>query len=161
MTQSAPLPYRPNVGIMLFNRLGKLLLGHRADMETIWQCPQGGIDDGENPETAAKRELHEEIGVRNATILGTYPDWLSYDFPEALRSQALGGSYRGQTQLWFAMRHHGSDEEITLTNADGHPPEFDRWVWVAPDGLAQYDLGFKKTIYDRVVPYLCTLAPPL
>ena len=29
-----------------------------------WQFPQGGIDLGESPLNAAKRELYEEVGIK-------------------------------------------------------------------------------------------------
>ncbi len=49
---SSDLPYRPCVGIMLFNQDGKVFVGKRID-QTVegWQMPQGGIDKGETPRT--------------------------------------------------------------------------------------------------------------
>jgi putative (di)nucleoside polyphosphate hydrolase len=46
---SSDLPYRPCVGIMLFNQDGKVFVGKRID-QTVegWQMPQGGIDKGES-----------------------------------------------------------------------------------------------------------------
>ena len=49
-------PYRPNVGIALFNPAGLVLIGHRfrSDGPEIilpgleWQMPQGGVDAGED-----------------------------------------------------------------------------------------------------------------
>ncbi|MEM7197755.1 MAG: NUDIX domain-containing protein, partial [Pseudomonadota bacterium] len=39
------LPYRPCVGIMLFNDAGRVFVGRRIDREVeCWQMPQGGID---------------------------------------------------------------------------------------------------------------------
>ena len=69
MTNSKP--YRPNVGIALFNAAGRVLIGRRFrddGPEIIlpgleWQMPQGGIDDGEDLRDAAMRELWEETGV--------------------------------------------------------------------------------------------------
>src|SRR5260370_1437099 len=81
-------PYRPNVGIALFNASGQVLIGRRFrddGPEIIlpgleWQMPQGGIDAEENPRDTVMRELWEETGVVNAAYLGE-TDWLSYDFP--------------------------------------------------------------------------------
>ena len=64
-------PYRPNVGIALFNASGQVLIGRRFrddGPEIIlpgleWQMPQGGIDAGEDPREAVMRELWEETGV--------------------------------------------------------------------------------------------------
>jgi putative (di)nucleoside polyphosphate hydrolase len=81
-------PYRPNVGIALFNATGEVLIGRRFcdDGPEIvlpgleWQMPQGGIDADENPRDAVMRELWEETGVANAEYLGE-TDWIKYDFP--------------------------------------------------------------------------------
>jgi putative (di)nucleoside polyphosphate hydrolase len=64
-------PYRPNVGIALFNASGLVLIGRRFrdDGPEIvlpgleWQMPQGGIDAGEDPRAAVMRELWEETGA--------------------------------------------------------------------------------------------------
>ena len=85
MTDSKP--YRPNVGIALFNAAGRVLIGRRFrddGPEIIlpgleWQMPQGGIDADENPREAVMRELWEETGVANADYLGE-TDWLLTSF---------------------------------------------------------------------------------
>jgi putative (di)nucleoside polyphosphate hydrolase len=82
-------PYRPNVGIALFNAEGRVLIAHRFkdDGPEIvmpgldWQMPQGGIDPDEDPRPAAERELYEETGVTSIAYLGEMPGWLTYDFP--------------------------------------------------------------------------------
>ncbi|CAI9120559.1 RNA pyrophosphohydrolase [Brytella acorum] len=160
MTDPRSLPYRRNVGAMLFNARGDLFLARRSDMaEGIWQCPQGGIDDGEDPDRAIMRELGEEIGTANAVVLGVYPEWISYDLPDHLIGKALGGRYRGQTQRWYALRFLGTDRDIRL---DQHlPAEFDRWQWVLPTDVPDFNLGFKKPIYETLLPALSALAPPL
>ena len=59
----AHLPYRPCAGIMLRNADGMIFVGQRLDnVVEAWQMPQGGIDEGEEPITAAIRELGEEAG---------------------------------------------------------------------------------------------------
>ena len=61
--------YRPCVGVMVLNGEGKVWVGRRTGAKAKkdpkgpglwWQMPQGGIDKGEDPATAAFRELNEE-----------------------------------------------------------------------------------------------------
>jgi NUDIX domain len=62
--------YRPSVGIMLLNANNDVFVGRRQRTKCkAWQMPQGGIDEGEDPRTAALRELKEEAGIDNAEIL--------------------------------------------------------------------------------------------
>ena len=73
---SDDLPYRPCVGVALVNRDGDVFIGHRKRKrggerldERAWQMPQGGIDDGETPFDAARRELWEETNVRSVELI--------------------------------------------------------------------------------------------
>lgn len=146
------LPYRPNVGAMLFNRDGLVFVARRADIPSAegpaggWQLPQGGIDEGEDPRVAVFRELEEEIGTRKAEVIGEHPDWLTYDLPPHLLGIAWRGRYRGQRQRWFAMRFTGEDRDIRL-DLDAHA-EFDAWRWVKLSELPSLAVPFKRAIYD-------------
>ena len=160
----ATLPYRPNVGAVLFGRDGSVLVARRADLPNAegapggWQLPQGGIDAGEDPRAAVLRELTEEIGTGRAAIIGEHPDWLSYDLPPALIGVALGGRYRGQRQRWFALRFLGTDADIRL-DRDPHP-EFDAWRWTALAGLPALAAGFKRPIYQVLAASFARFAVP-
>ncbi len=148
------LPYRPNVGAVLFNHAGLVLVARRADLPNAegqaggWQLPQGGMDPGEDPAVAVLREMEEEIGTRNATILAEHPEWLRYDLPAHLVGVALGGRWRGQAQKWFALRFLGADSEIRL-DLDPHP-EFDAWKWARLAELPAMAVPFKRAIYERL-----------
>jgi putative (di)nucleoside polyphosphate hydrolase len=148
------LPYRPNVGAVLFNAAGLILVARRADMPNAegspggWQLPQGGMDKGEDPAVAVFRELEEEVGTAKAEIMAEHPEWLNYDLPAELIGKALGGKYRGQTQKWFALRFLGTDADIRL-DLDPHP-EFDAWRWARLAELPGMAVPFKRAIYERL-----------
>jgi putative (di)nucleoside polyphosphate hydrolase len=152
-------PYRPNVGIALFNAAGQVLIGRRFKddgPEIIlpgleWQMPQGGIDPDEDPRDAVMRELWEETGVRKADYLGE-TDWLTYEFPLLTVPPAHRlAKFRGQRQKWFALRFTGSDNEIDpLTPRNGQPAEFDRWRWERLDRVAGLVVPFRREVYRTV-----------
>lgn len=159
------LPYRPNVGAVLFNRAGQVFVARRADMPNAegpaggWQLPQGGIDGAEDPRVAVFRELKEEIGTANAEIIGEHPEWLTYDLPPNLLGIAWRGKYRGQRQRWFAMRFLGSDSEIRL-DLDPHP-EFDAWRWAGLADLPALAVPFKRPIYEILASSFASFAIPV
>ena len=160
MRPGADVPYRPCVGIALFNRDGLVFVGKRkkdagpehVDDVYAWQMPQGGIDKGEDPLEAAKRELWEETNVRSATLLGRAGDWYTYDLPSAVSETAWKGRWRGQTQLWFAFRFEGSDDEINVAAPAGgkHKPEFDAWRWERLETTPGLIIPFKRPVYEKV-----------
>lgn len=158
------LPYRANVGAVLFNPRGLVLVARRADMPNAegpaggWQLPQGGIDADEDPRAAVLRELAEEIGTDRAEIVGEHPDWLTYDLPPHLIGVALHGRYRGQRQRWFALRFTGRDSDIRL-DAD-LDPEFDAWRWAPLTELQALAVDFKRPIYEILAKSFARFATP-
>ena len=134
---------------MLFNRNGHVFVGKRIDQSVEgWQMPQGGIDKGETPKQAARRELQEEAGTDKADIIEEMDDWVTYDLPEHLIGVAFHGKYRGQRQKWFAMRFTGQDADIDLT---AHEPEFSAFQWVSLDVLPSLIVPFKRQTYKAVI----------
>ncbi|HEY6431586.1 MAG TPA: RNA pyrophosphohydrolase [Acetobacteraceae bacterium] len=156
------LPYRPNVGAVLFNHEGLVFVARRADLPNAegapggWQLPQGGIDSDEDPRTAVLRELAEEIGTDRVEILDEYPEWLTYDFPPGLRGR-LPERFRGQQQRWFALRFTGGDADIRL-DRDPHP-EFDAWRWARLSELPALAVDFKRPIYEVLARVFARFAP--
>ena len=152
------LPYRPGVGLVVFNRDGLAFIGRRVDgpehvdLTHAWQMPQGGINAGEEPWPAALRELHEETNIRSVERVGEIADWLSYDIPRDLIGQAWNGRYRGQTQKWFAVRFTGAESEIDTAHPGGaHEPEFSAWRWEKLQNIPGLVVPFKRPVYERVI----------
>ncbi|MEO6214513.1 MAG: RNA pyrophosphohydrolase [Sphingomonas sp.] len=151
MTDPDTLPYRPCAGVMLLNRDGKVLVGQRIDTTAeAWQMPQGGIDDGEDAETAAIRELGEEIGVTpdKIALIATAPGEFHYDLPPELIGKVWKGKWRGQRQRWFLFRFLGEDTDVNI--ATEHP-EFMTWRWIDPTDLPRLIVPFKRELYEDVL----------
>lgn len=161
MSISDPLDkYRPNVGVVLFNRSGQVWLGRRVRTPGPynWQFPQGGVDVGEDWEAAARRELLEETGVSSAELLAVTPDWITYDFPPGHGGSKAARGYLGQKQKWFAMRFTGEDAEVDL---EAHPPiEFDAWRWGRLDEVRGLIVPFKRAAYGQVIAAFARFAAP-
>ncbi len=143
--------HRPNVGVVLFNREGLVFVGRRAGWtgDHVWQFPQGGVDEGEDQEAAARRELYEETGVRSVTLLGRTEGWIAYDFPPEVLAMPNTRGFAGQKQAWFAFRFDGEDSEIDL-EAHGEV-EFDAWRWERLEGTPELAVPFKRAVYEQVV----------
>ena len=160
------LPYRPCAGLCVVNRDGLVFIGRRSsgpehiDDTHVWQMPQGGIDEGEDPYKAALRELYEETSIRSVETLGEIADWLTYDIPRDIVGAAWHGKYRGQKQKWYALRFTGADSEINILTpgGDDHEAEFIDWRWEKMAKLPELVVPFKRPTYERIVREFSRLA---
>ena len=138
-------PYRPCVGLMVFNKNCEVFCGQRIDNKAeAWQLPQGGIDEGETPIEAGFRELKEETSIVNVQYVCEYPDWLNYDIPLPLANSLWDAKYRGQMQRWLLFYFAGENTEININTKH---PEFKTWEWIKPDQLPLKAVSFKKEVY--------------
>jgi putative (di)nucleoside polyphosphate hydrolase len=158
MTEYDSLPYRPCAGLTVINREGLVFIGRRKsgpehiDETHVWQMPQGGIDEGEEPYKAALRELYEETSIKSVERLGEVADWIPYDIPRNIVGAAWKGKYRGQKQKWYALRFTGDESEIDILNpGGGHEPEFIAWRWEKIERLPELVVPFKRPAYEQIV----------
>ncbi len=152
--------YRPNVGIILVNKKGRVLWARRIGQDA-WQFPQGGIKEGESPEAALYRELREEVGLlpEDVEILGCTKGWLRYRLPKRMVRHNSWPVCVGQKQKWFLLKLTSSENRISFEFGD--KPEFDGWRWTS----YWYPLGqvvpFKRDVYRRalreLVPHVLEL----
>jgi len=152
-------PYRPNVGICLINSEGLVWMGRTetSGPEVVnpgyeWQMPQGGIEETEDIEAAAKRELWEETGVQSVELLSITDAWWTYEFPKGY--QATGHKldpFRGQKQKWVAFRFSGNDCDVDISAMHtGEPQEFFEWNWMNRKKALENAVEFKRQQYGRV-----------
>jgi putative (di)nucleoside polyphosphate hydrolase len=151
--------FRANVGIILANDRGKLLLGGRTGGRG-WQFPQGGLLVGEDPVDAMYRELHEEIGLQreDVDVLGVTRDWLRYTLPDRYVRRNSQPVCIGQKQRWFMLRLVSSPERVRFDLCD--QPEFDRARWVDFWRPVNEVIYFKRRVYARALHELGSTVYP-
>jgi putative (di)nucleoside polyphosphate hydrolase len=141
-------PYRKCVGMVVFNRSGEVLVGERLNVKDAWQFPQGGIDEGEEPLKAALRELYEEMGIQDASVVYEHPDWLYYDFPADIEVWGKSKKYQGQMQKWFLFYW---DYPADRCNLDIHEREFNAVRYIPIDRCADNIVEFKQEVYLELI----------
>jgi N-acetylglucosaminyldiphosphoundecaprenol N-acetyl-beta-D-mannosaminyltransferase len=98
-----------------------------------WQFPQGGVDQGEKPETTVIREAAEELGApeKSFKIIKQLPIEHKYDFP---RWAKLLYGYKGQKQQIFLIEYLGSDQDFNFDQSD----EVEDIKWVEKQDLINF-----------------------
>jgi putative (di)nucleoside polyphosphate hydrolase len=151
--------YRANVGIIVTNGVGNVLIGGRTD-QGGWQFPQGGIQCGETVEEAMYRELNEEVGLgpQDVKTLGFTQDWLKYRLPKRLVRHHQTPVCIGQKQRWYLLRLTSTQEHVRFDLTED--PEFDRGRWVDYWQPVKEVIYFKRRVYVRALNELGPLAFP-
>ena len=145
--------YRLNVGLIIVNTYGKVLICKRKNSNQ-WQFPQGGIDEGESPIEAAKREIFEEVGIKPSKIkvLGKIKDWVKYEIPKELAKKSFKKKgIVGQKQKWFIFK---IKSEACITFVNDPDNEFDDFAWVSYWRPIALIVSFKKEVYRSVLAEL-------
>ncbi len=142
------LPLRIGVGVILLNEKNEIFVGKRKDNPIDrWQMPQGGVDDGEDFQSAMKRELFEETSIKSIKVLKQLDKFYEYELPANLIGIIWKGKYRGQKQKWFVMRFIGEDKEINIKTKN---PEFLDWKWIDLNQITDYVVDFKLHVYKEL-----------
>ena len=142
--------FRPNVGIIICNKLGQLLWAKRIKQDA-WQFPQGGIKEAETTEEALFRELSEEVGLckDDVRILSQTSEWLKYRLPKPYIRQKKGRTCIGQKQKWFLLGLQTEEGRVDLENT--LQPEFDDWCWVNYWYPVNQVVDFKRGVYRKAL----------
>jgi putative (di)nucleoside polyphosphate hydrolase len=151
--------FRANVGIAVLRADRRVLSLERYGHPGTWQMPQGGLEVGEEPVDAARRELEEETGLRwdQVELLGEHPDWLVYELDAEDRGDDIG---RGQAQKWFYVRLSDADATVAVDRIDDRKgtPEFTSYAWMYFPELVTKAVPFRRRVYERVADHARMLA---
>ena len=146
--QEKILPLRTGEGIVVLNSKNEVFVAKRKDNPIDkWQMPQGGVDSGEDLQSAMYRELLEETSISSIKIVRELDYWLEYLLPDNLIGIIWKGKYRGQKQKWFIVRFLGKDNEININTTN---PEFIEWKWLKVKDLENVVVSFKKRVYEKI-----------
>ncbi|MBI5465919.1 MAG: RNA 2',3'-cyclic phosphodiesterase [Candidatus Kerfeldbacteria bacterium] len=100
--------FRPSVAVCVINPQNEVILIWRSENRPHdLGFPQGGINPGETAEAAAKRELKEELGLEQVTVLGVRDRIYTYRWPKGLikyGKDADKRGYLGQEQSLVIVR---------------------------------------------------------
>lgn len=134
--------YRPNAAIIVVNELGEVLLCERAGAPGRIQTVQGGIDPGETPEEAARRELTEELGLFDGQfeMKGALLKTERYEWAAHVQKELRHTGFRGQEQYFFLVQVP-SDTKFDLAY---HHREFSRVWWAEPEDLLKLSWSKKR-----------------
>ncbi|RYZ80420.1 MAG: NUDIX domain-containing protein [Proteobacteria bacterium] len=148
---SRPEGFRKGVCGIFLSENGKILMGERLKDKGQWQLPQGGIEKGESPLQALRREMEEEVGVTKIKVLRKTENWISYLWPEGLFPKAR---HLGQEHLYYVIDgSHLQPETFPETE------EFARFKWfTVPEALAAV-VDWKRPNYEEAFKLLDLLSP--
>jgi len=146
--------FRAGVGLVVSRSDGSVLVLERRDVQAAWQLPQGGLEEGEDSEGAAWRELREETGLtpEHVTLSAASEVWLGYELPVEYRRSKTG---RGQVHQWFLFRLR---KGIRLPRPPrARDAEFRARRWTDPAALVGLAVSFRRPEYAAVVRWLASL----
>lgn len=120
-TLKSKIPVSKAGGGLVFNRKGEVLFIYRGGK---WDLPKGGIDNGENIEETAMREVEEETGVNKLKI--------TRKLQKTYHIFKRNGVYKLKITQWFEMK----------SNFDGIPvgqieEGIEKAVWISPKEIPE------------------------
>ena len=141
------MKYRDNVCAVIRRKSdNSVLIFHRKGCPETkgWQFPQGGIDVSKDLIQELKRELLEEIGTDDVSVIAISPGVYAYNFPKGASIRHKG--YSGQKQRWVLIELKSDESVISFKNENA---EFDAWQWTSPREAVAGVVGFKKDVYQK------------
>ncbi len=126
-------------GGIVKNKSGELLLIFRLG---FWDLPKGKLEKGENPEAGALREVEEECGIGELSIVKK--------LNQSYHTYELKGKQVIKRTFWFEMNYAGSSVKLT--------PQLEENItdaqWLRGAALQKAVRGAYPMIREVLGPYL-------
>lgn len=141
--------YRAAVGAFIINENSQILITRNFGHGDKWNFPKGGIEEGESETQALKRELHEELGVRNIKILMKSKISTIFMLPvDYIKEKNLNHIGQAQNFYWVFL---SKKEKIDISN-----DEVEEYKWIDIDSK-EFAKHFKQHDEEKVIQTLLPL----
>jgi putative (di)nucleoside polyphosphate hydrolase len=135
---------RKNVLAVIFDQDSNVLIVSRVNDPLHWQFPQGGVNENESNEEAIIRELGEELGTTDFTILDQCPEKHTFYFPKRLiRDENLG-----QEQTIILLKFNGGTRNLRVDKR-----ELGGFLWVSQEQIEKFLHEYRKPVWHIVMKY--------
>ena len=125
------------VACALIDQEGRVLISQRPEGKSLaglWECPGGKLEDGETPEHALVRELHEELGISVEPINLIPLTFSSFSYHDFHLLMPIYGC-----KCWLG--------ELSAKEGQG-------LAWAAPAALSHYPMPPADEPVQRIMPEL-------
>lgn len=155
MEKRINIHFRAGVGVVLYQGDNSdIFIFNRSDKPAVWQFPQGGLDLGENADTALWRELYEETAIKpeDISLVIKYPTFLSYTYPSDMLDEVRPGQV-GQTHSWYFLKIK-TNYVINLENSpDKEFSDYRKIGFVDFINSLDKDADFKYPVYKQLFDF--------
>ena len=134
---------RASAGGIILNSEGKVLLVHQHN--NSWSFPKGGIEPGESALAAARREIAEEAGIAELTLLSELGTYERYSIAKDGVGEQKELGLRPRTLFLFSTHASPKPDNVETTDVR----------WVTPDEALELlthpkDKAFYKSIRNQI-----------
>lgn len=157
------LTYRTNAMVVVINKDSKVLLCKRKprgfidkpltpeeELVPYWMFPQGGLLEGEDLATAAKREIEEEVGIKSVELIKEAPQVNTFLWNNSMRPIFKSDyHYKGQEQIAVFLKFFGDDNEIVVDDR-----EFNGYQWCDVDKVIETLAPIRREYGEKILPEL-------
>ena len=127
--------YRIGVSALIINARNEFLLVNLLSFEEkYFAIPGGGVEAGEDLESAVYREIREELGISKESLelIGKSEESVRLLFKTGARLLDAK-EYLGQERYFFGFRFIGSESEIAASSV-----EVRKYMWAKIGSLGEY-----------------------
>lgn len=116
--------------------------------DKYWGFPKGGIEEKESAKEALKRELIEELNIKEFEFLGKSRHKLVYDLPKKLQEET---GFKGKEHTVFFVKVKSKKVSLKRNELSDHK-------WIKPEEMQDFfDVQNQKELSKKILPEISKL----